>query len=150
MPTFDLQERMKSILIMISLLIEGVSSAFDQMSTPEKPQYALIAMFMAFVGLIIFFIEVCFTMQEENVTWRRNGRIWCFYYPNDRPFGTTVDNFGLACAVWQCVYSVIEYVYTCKKLDNPIKMAVIPFIFILCVAISRLRSQLTTVSPHAE
>ncbi|KAB5516329.1 hypothetical protein DKX38_026977 [Salix brachista] len=55
-----------------------------------------------------------------------------------KPVGAIVEYFGLVGAVWQCFYSTVEYAYARQKKDNPIKMCLLPFIFLSCVVISKL------------
>lgn len=68
----------------------------------------------------------------------------CFYrhsghnFRSRKPFGSLVENFGLAGAVWQCSFSTIEYNYARRNKDNPIKMCLLPFIFALYVLTAKL------------
>jgi hypothetical protein len=77
--------------------------------------------------------------MARNERTKREGLLPPFLlHATRKPVGTIVEYFGLAGAVWQCVYSTVEYMYTRQKKDNPIKMCLLPFIFLLCVAISKL------------
>ncbi|KAG6738232.1 hypothetical protein POTOM_057841 [Populus tomentosa] len=113
-------------LLMTNLILEIASAVFDQMG------YALIGMVLAFVALLLAAVKLIH-MARKEIT--KRARTTC---ATRKPVGTVVEYFGLAGAVWQCVYSTVEYTYTRQKKDNPIKMCLLPFIFLLCVAISKL------------
>ncbi|KAG6737261.1 hypothetical protein POTOM_058775 [Populus tomentosa] len=119
------------ILLMTNLILEIASAVFDQMG------YALIGMVLAFVALLLAAVELIHMARKERT--KREGLLPPFLlHATRKPVGTIVEYFGLAGAVWQCVYSTVEYTYTRQKKDNPIKMCLLPFIFLLCVAISKL------------
>ncbi|KAJ6732281.1 HEAVY METAL-ASSOCIATED ISOPRENYLATED PLANT PROTEIN 46 [Salix purpurea] len=86
----------------------------------------------------------CKTARERGITCDGRGLLPCFYrhsshdFQNREPFGSVVEYFGFAGAVWQCSYTTVGYHYTRQKLDNPIKICLLPFIFALCVLISKL------------
>ena len=116
---------------MTNLILEIASAVFDQMG------YALIGMVLAFVALLLAAVELIHMARKERT--KREGLLAPFHlHATGKPVGTIVEYFGLAGAVWQCVYSTVEYTYTRQKKDNPIKMCLLPFIFLLCVAISKL------------
>jgi len=121
---------------MTNLILEIASAVFDQMG------YALIGMVLAFVALLLAAVELIHMARKERT--KREGLLPPFHlhatytFATRKPVGTIVEYFGLAGAVWQCVYSTVEYTYTRQKKDNPIKMCLLPFIFLLCVVISKL------------
>ena len=116
---------------MTNLILEIASAVFDQMG------YALIGMVLAFVALLLAAVELIHMARKERT--KREGLLPPFLlHATRKPVGTIVEYFGLAGAVWQCVYSTVEYTYTRQKKDNPIKMCLLPFIFLLCVVISKL------------
>ncbi|KAJ7009464.1 uncharacterized protein [Populus alba] len=110
-------------LLVTNLIVEIASAVFYQMG------YALIGMVLAFVALLLATVELIHMARKERSTSTSATR---------KPVGTIVEYFGLAGAVWQCVYSTVEYIYTRQGKDNPIKMYLLPFIFLLCVVISKL------------
>ncbi|KAJ6854523.1 hypothetical protein NC651_039448 [Populus alba x Populus x berolinensis] len=128
-------------LLMTNLILEIASAVFDQMG------YALIGMVLAFVALLLAAVKLIHMARKERK--RADKSLLPLFHPPatytfatrkraDNSVGTIVEYFGLAGAVWQCVYSTVEYMYTRQKKDNPIKMCLLPFIFLLCVAISKL------------
>jgi heme/copper-type cytochrome/quinol oxidase subunit 4 len=123
---------------MTNLILEIASAVFDQTG------YALIGMVLAFVALLLAAVELIHMARKER-TKREGMSLLPRFHPHAtytfatrKPVGTIVEYFGLAGAVWQCVYSTVEYMYTRQKKDNPIKMCLLPFIFLLCVVISKL------------
>ncbi|KAJ6907433.1 hypothetical protein NC651_017980 [Populus alba x Populus x berolinensis] len=120
-------------LLMTNLILEIASAVFDQMG------YALIGMVLAFVALLLAAVELIMHMAlKERIKWAGMRPILPLIPATRKPVGTIVEYFGLAGAAWQCVYSTVEYTYTRQEKDNPIKMCLLPFIFLLCVVISKL------------
>ncbi|XP_037492620.1 uncharacterized protein LOC105628011 isoform X5 [Jatropha curcas] len=125
-------------LLIGSLLLEGVSALLDQLG------YLLVGMVLSFVGLFISTLELVNMARREGLITLERGRSTCSCFccrstdtsPPSELF-VIVHIFGLACAVWQCIYSIVQYIYTLHNLDNPIKMSLLPFIFFLCVLISK-------------
>ncbi|KAG5225238.1 disease resistance protein [Salix suchowensis] len=122
-------------LLITSLLLEAISAIFDQLG------YALTSMVMAFLALLLSILDLTQKAREKGVSCDGRGLLPCFYrhdFQNREPFGSVVEYFGFAGAVWQCSYTTVGYHYTRQNLDNPIKICLLPFIFALCVLISKL------------
>lgn len=125
-------------LLITSLLLEAISAIFDQLG------YALISMAMAFVALLLSILDLIYKAREKGITCDGRSLLPCFYrhsshdFQNHKPFGSLVEYFGFAGAVWQCSYTTVGYHYALRNLDNPIKICLLPFIFALCVLISKL------------
>lgn len=126
-------------LLMTNLILEIASAVFDQMG------YAQIGMVLAFVALLLAAVDLIHMARKERIKRAAGMSPLPLFHPRStytsatrKPVGTIVEYFGLAGAVWQCVYSTVEYTYTRQKKDNPIKISLLPFIFLLCVVISKL------------
>ncbi|XP_061973929.1 uncharacterized protein LOC133695633 isoform X3 [Populus nigra] len=126
-------------LLMTNLILEIASAVFDQMG------YAQIGMVLAFVALLLAAVDLIHMARKERIKRAAGMSLLPLFHPRStytsatrKPVGTIVEYFGLAGAVWQCVYSTVEYTYTRQKKDNPIKISLLPFIFLLCVVISKL------------
>ncbi|XP_034915782.1 uncharacterized protein [Populus alba] len=126
------QEISKWTLLMTNLILEIASAVFDQMG------YALIGMVLAFVALLLAAVELMHMVPKERIKRAGMRPILPCTSATTKPVGTVVECFGLVGAVWQCVYSTVEYTYTRQEKDNPIKMCLLPSIFLLCVVISKL------------
>ncbi|KAJ6951192.1 hypothetical protein NC653_040546 [Populus alba x Populus x berolinensis] len=106
---------------------------FDQLG------YASIGMVLAFVALLLATSELIYMTRKEIMS-----LLPCFHrrststFAPGKPVGTIVEYFGLVGAVWQCFYSTVEYAYARQNKDNPIKMCLLPFLFLLCVVFSKL------------
>ncbi|KAJ6304711.1 hypothetical protein OIU78_020311 [Salix suchowensis] len=117
---------------MTSFILEIASAVFGQMG------YALVGMVLAFVVTLLATAELIHTARKE-----RMSLLPRFHRPSTstlapgKPVGSIVEYFGLVGAVWQCFYSTVEYAYARQKKDNPIKICLLPSIFILCVVISK-------------
>ncbi|KAJ6292188.1 hypothetical protein OIU76_024160 [Salix suchowensis] len=121
--------RLKSgwTLLMTNLILEIASAVFDQLG------YALVGMVLAFVALLLSTAELIYMERMSLLPIFHRTSI-----APGKPVGTIVEYFGLVGAVWQCFYSTVEYAYARQKKDNPIKMSLLPFIFLSCVVISKL------------
>ncbi|KDP43966.1 hypothetical protein JCGZ_05433 [Jatropha curcas] len=133
------------ILLMGSLLLEGVSALLDQLG------YLLVGMVLSFVALFISTLELVNMARREGLITLERGRSTCFYCrltDNSPPseLFVIVHIFGLTCAVWQCIYSMVQYIYALHNLDNPINMSLLPFIFLLCVLISKIIRKMEEVN----
>ncbi|KAB5511867.1 hypothetical protein DKX38_028895 [Salix brachista] len=142
----DMVDFLKSgwTLLMTNLILEIASAVFDQMG------YAFVGMVLAFVALLLATAELIYMERMAFValllsTAERMNLLPSFLLPRKestfapgKPDGTIVEYFGLVGAVWQCFYSTVDYAYARQKKDNPIKMCLLPFIFLLCVVISKV------------
>ncbi|KAJ6744526.1 TOLL-INTERLEUKIN-RESISTANCE (TIR) DOMAIN FAMILY PROTEIN [Salix purpurea] len=127
--------RLKSgwTLLMTNLILEIASAVFDQLD------YALVGMVLAFVALVLATADLIRMPRKERtsllpISLRQSATTLA----PGKPVGTIVEYFGLVGGVWQCFYSTVEYAYARQKRDNPIKMSLLPFIFLSCVLISIL------------
>ncbi|KAF9662099.1 hypothetical protein SADUNF_Sadunf18G0018100 [Salix dunnii] len=125
-------------LLITSLVLEAISAIFDQLG------YTLTSMVMAFVALLLSILDLIHKAQERGITCDGRGLLPCLNrhpshdFQNRKPFASLVVYFGLACAVWQCSFAIVGYYYTRHKLVNPIKLCLLPFIFALCVLVSKV------------
>ncbi|KAF5741496.1 putative disease resistance RPP13-like protein 1 [Tripterygium wilfordii] len=120
------RRNIKWTLLLGSFIFEGLSLAFDQLSSSKKPIYAFMSMITASLGLVISIIELSYRVRENDMI-------------ISRLLGDASGNFGFFGSIWQCVNAVVQYVYLYeKKVNNPIKISVLPLIFLICAAISKL------------
>ena len=97
-------------------------------------------MVMAFVALLLSIVDLIHKARKEGVAGDGRSLLPRFYRRSShnslywKPFGGLVEYFGVAGSLWQCCYSTVAY----YSKHNPIKMCLIPFIFTLCVVISKL------------
>lgn len=116
---------------MASLCQEILSLAFDQASSPKKPQYALIGMLLAFASLLTCIWELIHKGKKEKVVIRRFGMLWWL-------FGSLPQFYALVGGIAQCICSTVQYVCFIRHDQNPIKVSLWPAIFLVCLAASRL------------
>jgi len=118
---------------MTNLILEIASAFFDQLG------YAPIGMVLAFVALLLATAELIYMARKD-----RMDQLPISHRPSTsnsapgKPVVTIVEYFGLVGAAWQCFYSTVEYTYARQNKNNPIKMCLLPFIFLLCVVFSKL------------
>lgn len=117
-----------------------MSLCFDQLSSPNKPTYALFGMLLAIAALLNCICELIHKGIKERVVLRRRGMLWLFHYPRSRYvlFGTLPDFYGLVAGIFQCICSTIQYVYFIRHDKNPIKVSLMPTIFVICLIVSRV------------
>lgn len=117
-----------------------LSAAFDQLSSPSKPHFALYGMLLAIVAVLTCVLELIYKGIKKRVVWMRWGMLWWFYYPPPRKmlFGTLPDMYGLIGGISQCASSAVDYVCALRHIDNPIKISFLPPTFLICVVVSKL------------
>jgi hypothetical protein len=115
---------------MTNLTLEFASAVSDQLS------YALIGMVLAYVALLLATAELILYMARKKIM----SLLPCFHRRSTSPSAPAeaVEYFGLFGAAWQCIYSTTQYTYARQQKANPIKMCLLPFIFVLCAVISKL------------
>ncbi|KAG5244481.1 hypothetical protein OIU76_008663 [Salix suchowensis] len=109
----------KWVLLITSVLLEAMSAVFDQVG------YALMGMVISLLALFLSGLHLIWKARKEGVK-------------RSQPSGDLLDYYGLAAAVWQCFYSTMDYLYTRKNQQNPIKICLLPFIFALFVLLFSL------------
>ncbi|KAL5787225.1 hypothetical protein ACOSP7_004174 [Xanthoceras sorbifolium] len=128
------------IFVITNLILEVLSAIFDQLSSDNKIEYALISTLVSFTTMLICIIELVYKGGVERVAWRWREKIPWFYYPSpsNRSFGAITDIIGLLCAIFQCIFPAIT-TYACYLggSDNPIKISDWPFIFAFCLLCSK-------------
>ncbi|XVE61455.1 hypothetical protein DITRI_Ditri06bG0041600 [Diplodiscus trichospermus] len=92
-----------------NVVIELLSAAFDQLSSVNKPGYALIAMLTSVVAAITCIIELANKAGKEKVQWRWESKLPWFYYssPSHRRFGNFPEMMGSVFAVLQTIMSAV-------------------------------------------
>ncbi|XP_048233925.1 uncharacterized protein LOC8275239 isoform X3 [Ricinus communis] len=123
--------------LIMSLLLEGVSAVLDQLGR------LLGSMLLAFAALLLSTVELIYMARREGqIAFDRRSELPCYFChlkdktPTSELF-SVIHCFALTCAVWQCLFSTVQYIYALRHLDNPIKMSLLPFIFLVCVLISK-------------
>ncbi|KAH1114867.1 hypothetical protein J1N35_008245 [Gossypium stocksii] len=80
------------ILPIAYFAIEILSAVFDQLASENKPEYALAAMIMAFIGLLGCTNELAYKGGKEKARWRWYKETPWFYCPTATP--TSYRRFG--------------------------------------------------------
>lgn len=136
--TSFVQETAEWAFILATLFLEVVSAVLDQRG------YLKASMVLSFVALLLCTIDLVLSARREGlIKMERRGCSPCFcsHSTNGSPTSElfmVVQIFGFTSAVWQCFFSTVQYIYALRHSDNPIKMTLLPFIFLLCVLISKL------------
>ncbi|KAL6195135.1 hypothetical protein ACLB2K_030756 [Fragaria x ananassa] len=129
--------------LITNLGLEILSAGFDQASSSTKPQYALFGMLFSIAALFTCILELIYKGRKNGVVLKKFGKLWWYYYPHPHdsvPFGTLPDIYGLFGGVAQCKCSIAQYIYFSWHADSPTKLSLLPAIFLLCLAGSRLHS----------
>ncbi|KAL5787262.1 hypothetical protein ACOSP7_004211 [Xanthoceras sorbifolium] len=130
--TNDSQTKVKviftRILAITSFIFEILTIIFEQLLSPHKSHYALIAMVTSFIAMLICTIEIVYKGRQEKVTWRRRGNIWCFK-----------DIFGLISVILQFICTTIAYVFYCRNVVNHINnISISSLVFAFCLLSSKI------------
>ncbi|CAL8999656.1 unnamed protein product [Prunus brigantina] len=140
------------MILLASFCLEIISAVFEQVSSPRKPHFALVAMLLAILALLTCLAELFLKARKARVRLvRRRGMPPLFYHPppHNRLFGTFSDVFGLLGVFFQLAFSIVQYAYLSRHVDNPIKVCFWPFLFIFCVVGSILiRNRRNTEDNH--
>ncbi|XP_009374063.1 disease resistance protein RPV1 [Pyrus x bretschneideri] len=131
------------IFLVSSLCMEILSAACDQASSPNRPRYSLFGMLLAIAALLTCIWELIYKGRKKDVGWRKRG---CYML-----FGYAIETYGLVGGIAQCVCSIIQYVYYIRRADTPIKMSLLPALFLICLITARLsRKQMQTIDETNE
>ncbi|OMO66306.1 putative E3 ubiquitin ligase PUB14 [Corchorus olitorius] len=130
--------------LVINLIMEIPSLVFDQLVSNNRLQYAFIGMLISVIALIISIVELIWKLGKStggSYKWKWGRRIipWFYCRQTHKPSGGTHpwEFIGFACAVFQCIITIINYSFISRHLDGPIKISVWPFIFALGQVCSR-------------
>lgn len=135
-----LQVIFEQALVVTNLVLEIPSLVFEQLSSKHKIQYAVIAMSVSILILVLCITELVYHGQKARVSWRWKQKIPWFYYPsNKKPFGTVTDIIGLLCALFQCIFQGIAYAFYLQNKDNPIRISIWPLVFAFCLWFSKFQ-----------
>lgn len=120
-------------LVIINLMLEIPSCVFDQISSTQKPLYALAAMSMSFLSCLLCLVDLFHKGRVERVVWRWSLPVPWFHYPTQRSnrFGSFPDIVGLICALCQTILTAVNYSFITHNDDSPIKFSVWPIMFAL-------------------
>ncbi|KAM5586566.1 hypothetical protein ABKV19_005470 [Rosa sericea] len=139
------------IFIVISLVLEGLSLAFDQIASPRKPYYGLIGMLLAIVALLVTTWEFVRKIRKEIVKSRRRGMLRRFHYPHSHSsiYGTLPDIYGIFGGIAQFVCSAVQYAYLRRYAESPIQASLLPAIFLLCLGTVKITESRSGTSGDA-
>ncbi|KAB2635817.1 hypothetical protein D8674_026351 [Pyrus ussuriensis x Pyrus communis] len=135
----------KGVSLVITIGLEILSAGFEQASSPSKPHFVPLGLLFAIVAVLISLSELLRKGRKERVKWRRWGMLGWFCHPSPRNelFGTLLDIYGLLGGIWQCIFSTVQYICYSRHVDNPINLCLLPFIFLICLAVAKLNSELS-------
>ncbi|KAK6283146.1 hypothetical protein POUND7_016971 [Theobroma cacao] len=118
------------VFLINNFTLELPSVVFDQLSSKHHPVYALILMLISSITLMACIGELIYKGKKERVIWQWRDRVPWFYCPRTgKSFGTLWEMIGLACAVLQCIPTIINYSYIHRHGDGPIKTCALPILF---------------------
>ncbi|CAH8358457.1 unnamed protein product [Eruca vesicaria subsp. sativa] len=109
-------------LVITNLMLEIPSCVFDQISSTNKPLYALAAMSMSFLSCLLCLVDLFHKGRVERVVWRWSLPVPWFHYPTERSnrFGSFPDIVGLICALCQTILTAVNYSFITRNDDSPI------------------------------
>lgn len=123
------------IFLVANLGIELLSAIFDQLASVHKPTFALVAMLLAFVGLLGFIMEIASKGANEREHW-----IWDMGICTR--IRTFADIFGLLSAMLQSISAAVAYAYYSHH-DKPNKLNLMSVVFAFCLLCSQLLKDLS-------
>ncbi|TXG46950.1 hypothetical protein EZV62_026244 [Acer yangbiense] len=114
------------IFVITNIVLESMSAIFTQLSSKQKPQYALLGMLLSYLALLTCIIELIYEGRRHRqipIGRRRRGK----------SFATLNNIVALACALGQCVVTTINYSF-----QSPIKLTISPIILANGVLFSKI------------
>ncbi|KAJ0084022.1 hypothetical protein Patl1_30514 [Pistacia atlantica] len=132
---------LEQIFVVTSFILEVPSAVFDQLSSNNKIQYALLSMIMSITTMLICIAQLIYKGREGKFSWKWKEKVSWFYYPSPsyKPFGSLSDIIGLLCSFFECVFATIEYSLYCRHTANPIKISSWPLMFSFCLLCSKFQ-----------
>ncbi|CAH2059189.1 unnamed protein product [Thlaspi arvense] len=120
-------------LVVTNLMLEIPACVFDQISSVNKPLYALAAMSMSLLSCLLCLVDLLHKGRVERVLWKWSWPMPWFHYPTQRSnrFGSFPDMVGLVCALCQTIITAVNYSFIKHSHDSPIKFSVWPIMFAL-------------------
>ncbi|KAM7267879.1 hypothetical protein ACFE04_010045 [Oxalis oulophora] len=130
------------IIVMANFSVELSSAVFDQLTSQQKPHYALMAMLMSFAGAFISALELVYKARKGKSSW------FCYKSHRDNVrFGYFSEFVGLLCSLCQFIVLVINYSFVVRHANGPIKISVWPTVFAFFVVFSKVLDARDIVRP---
>ncbi|XP_017985396.1 PREDICTED: uncharacterized protein LOC18593782 [Theobroma cacao] len=125
--------------MLINIILEIFLVALEQIASPRKPHYSLIAMVVSLVAMFICIMELFDRGSKAKLVFKRQGMRCWFQPPSStaKPLYSFIDMFALICAIVQYIFSVVAYSFHQQHRENPIKVSIVSVIFIICMAFSK-------------
>ncbi|ESR44935.1 hypothetical protein CICLE_v10003163mg, partial [Citrus x clementina] len=105
---------------------------FEQLlSSNHQIGYAILVKSFSIMTMIVSIGEFISRGRKARIARRRKKIRW-FYYPTpseSKLFGSAIDFIGLLCAIFQFMFSIIEFSFCIRHKDNPIKVSMWPPVF---------------------
>lgn len=141
--------------LITNLVLETLAAVCDQLSSPRRPLYALLGLLISLSVLLICISELFYKGRKElAVIFRRSPvRRFCYPFTRQEIVGSFAfaETFGFICAVFQCIFSTVQYIYFKQHENNPIKLNIFPVVFAACLVIcSMICSEKDTETEHAD
>ncbi|XP_021818037.1 mediator of RNA polymerase II transcription subunit 15a-like isoform X2 [Prunus avium] len=133
--------------LMASFVLEILSAACEQLSSRNKPLYALGGMLFAIAAFLTCIWELVDKVIKDRIVLRRREMLRIPYYPSphNTPGFNLADYYGLAGAFYQLFCATFEWFHVRKGVDNPIKFSIMPLVFLVLLACSRVRVERYTI-----
>ena len=126
----------EQLFAVINFVIEVPTLVLEQLLSSEHQNlYAILATSFSAMTMVFCTSEFIYRGRKARVVWRWRKIPW-FYYPTpskSKFFGSAIDIIGLLCAIFQSIFSVIEFSFCIRHKDNPIKVSMWPPVFAFCV-----------------
>ncbi|TQE10551.1 hypothetical protein C1H46_003789 [Malus baccata] len=93
-------------------------------------------MLLAIAAVLICIWELIHRGREENFVRRKQQgiRSWIYYMP----LGSLPNIYGLLGGITQFVFSTVQYAYIIRRAEIPIKLSLLPTVFLICLIATRL------------
>ncbi|XP_031282265.1 uncharacterized protein LOC116140830 [Pistacia vera] len=139
-------------LVVANVVTEVSTAVLDQLSSPHKSHFALIATVTSFVTLGFCIIEICCKCSQGKYVWKMKGKFYWFYNAGDgKPFGSIPGIIGLVSGTLQFILTAVAYgVYYSRHVNSPIKLHIGSIIFAIGLLCSKIIGEKHKTWQHFE
>ncbi|XP_031255091.1 uncharacterized protein LOC116113077 [Pistacia vera] len=133
-------KKLELSMVVANLVCEVSTVIFDQLSSPHKSLFALIATLTSFFTVGFCIIEICCKCSQGKYVWNMEGKFYWFYNAGDgKPFGSVLDIIGIVSGTLQFILTAVAYgIYYSQHVNSPIKLHICSIVFAFVLLCSKI------------
>ncbi|KAJ0075008.1 hypothetical protein Patl1_35043 [Pistacia atlantica] len=145
-------KKLELSVVVANLVCEVSTVIFDQLSSPHKSLFALIATLTSFFTVGFCIIEICCKCSQGKYVWNMEGKFYWFYNAGDgKPFGSVLDIIGIVSGTLQFILTAVAYgIYYSQHVNSPIKLHICSIVFAFVLLCSKISVEKQKTWQHFE